>query len=379
MIEFSHVSKLFGAQKAVNDLNLNFQEGSFSVLIGTSGSGKSTTLKMINRLVEHDSGEIRFAGEEIRSLPVLELRRRMGYAIQSIGLFPHWSVAQNIATVPQLQKWSRARIDDRIDELMTLLGLESNLRERYPHQLSGGQQQRVGVARALAADPQVLLMDEPFGALDPVTRGALQQEMTRIHRLLGRTIVLVTHDIDEALRLAEHLVFGIAVTRPWGAEFRPLVETIAAVGQTFPPVAVLAIAVPVIGFGLQPAIIALILYGVLPVLQATLAGLGAIDASVTEVAKGMGMSRGQRLRKVELPLAAPVILAGVRTSVIINIGTATIASTVGASTLGTPIIIGLSGFNTAYVIQGALLVALAAIIADRLFERLVQALSQHAK
>ncbi|MCV5829249.1 glycine betaine ABC transporter ATP binding protein YehX [Escherichia coli] len=206
MIEFSHVSKLFGAQKAVNDLNLNFQEGSFSVLIGTSGSGKSTTLKMINRLVEHDSGEIRFAGEEIRSLPVLELRRRMGYAIQSIGLFPHWSVVQNIATVPQLQKWSRARIDDRIDELMTLLGLESNLRERYPHQLSGGQQQRVGVARALAADPQVLLMDEPFGALDPVTRGALQQEMTRIHRLLGRTIVLVTHDIDEALRLAEHLV-----------------------------------------------------------------------------------------------------------------------------------------------------------------------------
>ncbi|EZJ37303.1 TPA: ABC transporter ATP-binding protein [Escherichia coli] len=206
MIEFSHVSKLFGAQKAVNDLNLNFQEGSFSVLIGTSGSGKSTTLKMINRLVEHDSGEIRFAGEEIRSLPVLELRRRMGYAIQSIGLFPHWSVAQNIATVPQLQKWSQARIDDRIDELMALLGLESNLRERYPHQLSGGQQQRVGVARALAADPQVLLMDEPFGALDPVTRGALQQEMTRIHRLLGRTIVLVTHDIDEALRLAEHLV-----------------------------------------------------------------------------------------------------------------------------------------------------------------------------
>ncbi|MDM2974506.1 ABC transporter ATP-binding protein [Citrobacter sp. CK198] len=206
MIEFSHVSKTFGAQKAVNDLNLHFREGSFSVLIGTSGSGKSTTLKMINRLVEHDSGVIRFAGEEIRSLPVLELRRRMGYAIQSIGLFPHWTVAQNIATVPQLQKWSRSRIDGRTEELMTLLGLDVNLRHRYPHQLSGGQQQRVGVARALAADPQVLLMDEPFGALDPVTRGALQQEMTRIHRLLGRTIVLVTHDIDEALRLAEHLV-----------------------------------------------------------------------------------------------------------------------------------------------------------------------------
>ncbi|MTH47944.1 ABC transporter ATP-binding protein [Intestinirhabdus alba] len=206
MIKFSHVSKAFGGQMAVNDLNLHFPEGSFSVLIGTSGSGKSTTLKMINRLEEHDSGQIHFAGEEIRSLPVLELRRRMGYAIQSIGLFPHWTVARNIATVPQLQKWPRGRIDDRIDALMALLGLEPGLRERYPHQLSGGQQQRVGVARALAADPQVLLMDEPFGALDPVTRAALQQEMLRIHRLLGRTVVLVTHDIDEALRLAQHLV-----------------------------------------------------------------------------------------------------------------------------------------------------------------------------
>ena len=172
---------------------------------------------------------------------------------------------------------------------------------------------------------------------------------------------------------------GIVVTRPWGTEFRPLVETIGGVGQTFPPVAVLAIAVPVMGFGQQPAIIALILYGVLPILQATLAGLGSIPESVRSIARGMGMSRGQQLRKVELPLAAPVILAGVRTSVIINIGTATIASTVGASTLGTPIIIGLSGFNTAYIIQGALLVALAAIIVDRLFERLVQNLSRHAK
>ncbi|EFE10215.1 ABC transporter permease [Citrobacter youngae] len=172
---------------------------------------------------------------------------------------------------------------------------------------------------------------------------------------------------------------GIAVTRPWGAEFRPMVETIAAVGQTFPPVAVLAIAVPVMGFGLEPAVIALILYGVLPILQATLAGLGGISASVMEIASGMGMSRGQRLRKVELPLAAPVILAGIRTSVIINIGTATIASTVGANTLGTPIIIGLSGFNTAYVIQGALLVALAAVIVDRGFERLASYLTRHVK
>ena len=170
---------------------------------------------------------------------------------------------------------------------------------------------------------------------------------------------------------------GIAVTRPAGREFRPLVETIAAVGQTFPPVAVLAIAVPVMGFGQQPAIIALILYGVLPILQATLAGLASVPTAAISVAEGMGMSGWQRLRNVELPLAAPVMLAGIRTSVIINIGTAAIASTVGANTLGTPIIIGLSGFNTAYIIQGALLVALAAIVVDRAFERLAQSLSRH--
>lgn len=206
MIEFQGVSKVFAGHPAVKDLTLELREGAFSVLVGTSGSGKSTTLKMINRLLEPDRGTIRFAGEDIRLQPVLTLRRRMGYAIQSIGLFPHWTVAQNIATVLQLEKWSRAKSDERVDELMSLLGLEPGLRGRYPHQLSGGQQQRVGVARALAANPQVLLMDEPFGALDPVTRGALQTEMTRIHRILGRTIVLVTHDIDEALRLADHLV-----------------------------------------------------------------------------------------------------------------------------------------------------------------------------
>lgn len=194
MIEFSHVCKLFGAQKAVNDLNLNFQEGSFSVLIGTSGSGKSTTLKMINRLVEHDSGVIRFAGEEIRSLPVLELRRRMGYAIQSIGLFPHWSVAQNIATVPQLQKWSRARIDDRIDELMALLGLESNLRERYPHQLSGGQQQRVAIGRALITRPALILADEPTGNLDTQNSSEVIALLKEASKKYEQTIIMITHN-----------------------------------------------------------------------------------------------------------------------------------------------------------------------------------------
>lgn len=206
MIEFDDVSRAFNGKAAVKDLSLQVAKGEFCVLLGTSGSGKSTTLKMINRLVEFDSGEIRFACESIRQLDARTLRRRMGYAIQSIGLFPHWTVRKNIATVPVLLGWSRAQIDERIAALLALLNLEAQLLNRYPHQLSGGQQQRVGVARALAADPEVLLMDEPFGALDPVTRGVLQQEMLRIHRLSGRTIVLVTHDIDEALTLADRIV-----------------------------------------------------------------------------------------------------------------------------------------------------------------------------
>ncbi len=206
MIEFHQVSKMFAGKAAVRDLTLHIEKGSFTVLIGTSGSGKSTTLKMINRLVEHDSGEIRFAGEPIERMDARALRRRIGYAIQSIGLFPHWNVAKNIATVPSLLGWPQAKIQQRVEELLVLLNLDAHLAMRFPHQLSGGQQQRVGVARALAADPELLLMDEPFGALDPVNRQALQQEMLRIQKLSGRTVVLVTHDIDEALTLADQLV-----------------------------------------------------------------------------------------------------------------------------------------------------------------------------
>lgn len=207
MIELRQVSKSFGATRAVDDVSLSIERGELLVLIGASGSGKSTLLKLINRLLEHDRGTITFLGEPIRSFKPEDLRRRMGYAIQSIGLFPHWNVARNIATVPELLGWPAARIAARVDELLALLGLDPALyRARYPHALSGGQQQRVGVARALAADPEVLLMDEPFGALDPVTRAALQRALKLIHRTSGKTIVLVTHDIEEALRLATRIV-----------------------------------------------------------------------------------------------------------------------------------------------------------------------------
>ena len=207
MIELREVGKRYGDAVAVDRLSLTIASGEFVVLIGASGSGKSTTLKMINRLVEFDSGDIVFQGEPIRSLRAEDLRRRMGYAIQSTGLFPHWTVARNIATVPALLGWATERTQARVDELLALLDLDpTRYRHRYPHQLSGGQQQRVGVARALAADPELLLMDEPFGALDPVTRGALQQALADIHRRTQKTVVMVTHDIAEALRLATRIV-----------------------------------------------------------------------------------------------------------------------------------------------------------------------------
>ena len=203
MIELEHISKRYDGRPVVDDLSLTVPDGAFCILLGPSGCGKSTTLRMINRLVPFDSGAIRIAGEDIRDVPEEALRRRIGYAIQSIGLFPHWTVEDNIATVPRLLNWPGRRIRDRVAELLELLRLDpESYRRKYPHQLSGGDQQRIGVARALAADPELLLMDEPFGAVDPITRDALQNEIARIHAATKKTIVFVTHDIEEALRLA---------------------------------------------------------------------------------------------------------------------------------------------------------------------------------
>jgi osmoprotectant transport system ATP-binding protein len=203
MIELDHVSKRYDGRTIVDDLSLSVPDGAFCVLLGPSGCGKSTTLRMINRLVPFDGGMIRIAGEDVRAVPPEVLRRRIGYAIQSSGLFPHWPVEDNIATVPRLLNWPRTRIRDRVTELLELLRLDpESYRRKYPHQLSGGEQQRVGVARALAADPELLLMDEPFGAVDPITRDALQSEIARIHAATKKTILFVTHDIEEALRLA---------------------------------------------------------------------------------------------------------------------------------------------------------------------------------
>jgi len=207
MIRFEHTRKFYDGAAAVTDLNLDIQKGELLVLLGPSGSGKSTVLKMVNRMVNRDGGQILFNGKEIDRYNLQDLRRRIGYAIQSVGLFPHRTVAHNIATVPRLLGWDVDRVQARVKELLKLLSLDpEKYASRYPHQLSGGQQQRVGVARAMAADPDVLLMDEPFGALDPVTRKALQLALQKIHRDTGKTIMFVTHDIDEALLLATRIV-----------------------------------------------------------------------------------------------------------------------------------------------------------------------------
>jgi osmoprotectant transport system ATP-binding protein len=203
VIEIDSVTKSYGGRRVVDELSLTVPEGAFCVLLGPSGCGKSTTMRMINRLVPFDSGAIRVGGEDVRRLAPAALRRRIGYAIQSIGLFPHWRVEDNIATVPRLLGWPRRRVTDRVTELLLLLRLDpETYRGKYPHQLSGGEQQRVGVARALAADPDLLLMDEPFAAVDPIARAALQSELLQIQRETKKTILFVTHDIDEALRLA---------------------------------------------------------------------------------------------------------------------------------------------------------------------------------
>ncbi|MBM9593397.1 ABC transporter ATP-binding protein [Roseitranquillus sediminis] len=206
MIEVEGLTKRFGATTAVDDVSFRVEDGEVLALVGTSGCGKSTTLRMLNRLIDPTEGTVRIDGRDIMQVPLEELRLGIGYVIQGVGLFPHWTVARNIATVPRLMRWDRARIDARVRELLELFQLDpAEFGDKYPAQLSGGQQQRVGVARAMAAEPSVLLMDEPFGALDPVTRAHLQDEFEAIQRRLGTTVILVTHDMDEAFKLADRI------------------------------------------------------------------------------------------------------------------------------------------------------------------------------
>ena len=206
MIQFEHVCKTYGKTPILKDLNFTIPDGQFVVLIGPSGCGKTTTLKTINRLIDIDSGTISIDGKDIHSQDKVELRRHIGYVIQQIGLFPNMTVAQNICVVPKLLKYDKARCDEIVQEMLQLVHMEQSA-NKYPSELSGGQQQRIGVLRALAASPPIVLMDEPFSALDPMTRETLQDEVKNIQQKLGKTIVFVSHDMGEALKLADTIIF----------------------------------------------------------------------------------------------------------------------------------------------------------------------------
>ncbi len=209
VVALEHVSKRYGGADtppAVTDLTLTVPAGEICVLVGPSGCGKTTTMKMVNRLIEPTSGRITIGGEDIMSLPAVELRRRIGYVIQQVGLFPHLTIGDNVAVVPRLLRWPAARIRARVEELLDLVGLEPGAyRSRFPNELSGGERQRVGVARALAADPPVMLMDEPFGAVDPIRRDRLQNEFLRLQERVRKTVIFVTHDVDEAIKMADRI------------------------------------------------------------------------------------------------------------------------------------------------------------------------------
>lgn len=208
-ILYENVCKSFpsGDRPAVNHVSAEIREGEFITILGSSGCGKTTLLKLTNRLQDPDSGRILVHGEDIQAQDPVALRRRMGYVIQQIGLFPHMTVKENITVIPQLMKWDKKRLAERADELIDLVGLDpAAFRDRYPHQLSGGQQQRIGLARALVLDPDILLMDEPFGAIDAITRLKLQNELLHLQQKLGKTILFVTHDIQEAFRLGDRVM-----------------------------------------------------------------------------------------------------------------------------------------------------------------------------
>ena len=208
-IEFQNVKKQFdnAALPSVDQVSLTIKEGEFITILGSSGSGKTTLLKMVNRLYEPTGGKIFLFGEDISTVDVVKVRRRIGYVIQQIGLFPHMTIADNISVVPKLLNWDKKQTDERVDELLNLVGLlPEEFKHRYPSQLSGGQQQRVGLARALAVNPKIMLLDEPFGAIDAITRMKLQDELLRIHGGLKRTFLFVTHDINEAFKLGSRVI-----------------------------------------------------------------------------------------------------------------------------------------------------------------------------
>jgi len=427
----------------VSGISLGIPDGETLVLLGRSGSGKTTLLKLMNGMLFPSRGEILVQDRATADWDPIRLRRGIGYVIQDAGLFPHFTVAENVALIPTLENWDTSRTAARVEEMLQLVGLDPReFAARRPRELSGGQRQRVGVARALAADPPILLMDEPFGALDPVTRAELQREFSALARRLGKTIVFVTHDLREALAhrparsrphrcqrpatgissprpprstrfhfvsrfqsrisrmtpqmttwsfFADHraeiigaaldhltlvviaMVIAILIGVPLGMfivqrpALRAIALGIASIFQTIPSLALFGFLIPIPfigGIGKRTAIVALVLYALLPILRNTYVGLTGIDPAVLEAAEAMGMTRAQILFRVRFPLALAVILAGIRTATIITIGVATIAAAIGAGGLGTFIFRGVALVSDALILAGAIPAAVLALLAD---------------
>ena len=422
-------------------LTCRLRSGSITALLGRSGSGKTTLLRMVNRLIEPTAGRVMVEGKATTDWDPIALRRSIGYVIQETGLFPHFDAERNIGAVLEIEGRPKQEIAERARQLFAQVGLEyATFARRLPYQLSGGQRQRVGLARALAAEPKLLLMDEPFGALDPLTRAEMQDMLRALLERLHKTVLLVTHDLDEALYLASHIVLlegGKVVANLQAKEFLgsqiPAVQSYvravhrghpgklmsgflaqhaseiaeltlehlwltgsamllaAAIGvptgiwltrhprwakpvlgvvniiQTIPSLALFGFLLPLPWIGdraARIAIAALTAYALLPIVRNTYAGIEGVDPTVLEVAKALGMTSGQRLRKVELPLAASFILAGLRTATVLAVGIATIAAAVGAGGLGEFIFRGVASVDNRLVLAGAIPAALLAIAAD---------------
>lgn len=360
MIQFEHVTKSYEKATILKDLNFTIPDGQFVILIGPSGCGKTTTMKLINRLLEPDSGIISINGKDIRLQDKVELRRHIGYVIQQIGLFPNMTVAQNISVVPKLLKYDKTRCAKIVQEMLKLVHME-DYAEKYPSELSGGQQQRIGVLRASAASPPIVLMDEPFGALDPQTREALQDEVKNLQQRLGKTIIFVTHDMDEALKLADIIIFMdggevVQMASPEEMLENPATERVRSflgkhASGTQPPSMV-----P------MTVIIALSIYAMFPVLKNTYTGLLGVEQKYLEAAKGCGMSQLQSLLRVELPLAMPSIIAGLRMSAIYTVSWAVLAAMIGLGGLGGFVYQGTSSNNNTLILLGAIPSALLAVV-----------------
>src|SRR5947208_1221195 len=376
-IEFDDVSfRLPDGRTLLSDLTLQVNRGETLVLLGRSGSGKTTTMKLINRLIDPTEGEVRVEGKSTLAWDPIQLRRRIGYVIQEIGLFPHLTVEENVGVVPRLEGWARDQITARARELLMLVGLDPDrFASRFPRELSGGQRQRVGVARAIAADPPVILLDEPFGALDPITRREIQKEFRSLQERLRKTMVFA---------ILIGVLLGILLTRRPNLS-KPVLG-FANIMQTVPSLALFGFLIPLNiylfhvrilgGIGARTAIVALVLYALLPIIRNTFIGISGVDPAIREAGRGMGMTDRQLLFQVELPLALGVIIAGIRVATVICVGTATIAAAIDAGGLGRYIFRGLRMNDNVLILAGAVPAALIALAADLLLgyvERLLQA------